>query len=217
MEECTIPHTFLLKTCVSSTRSMVLQTDVSSPRPPSREKTGLGTARTALSHQRAHAPVARTPTPLVRMCLKLDASSSRPRIPPFSLPCRPEEPIKTLKNQCFLKTGIGGQGSFSSGHFTGCVAGRSCKPPHHRPPPPPVPEGCTKKAVATFSWSPSFEAHVSTNFRSGLLIFQRAFCSGVSAGPRQSALSPIWEGLRSPSLPPPPPTSGVGTPKCFEN
>jgi hypothetical protein len=65
------------------------------------------------------------------------------------------------KNQCFLKYGVG-HGVHSVGRFTGCVRGANCTAPPPPPPPPPpapVPEGCTTKATARFSWSAEMEAY----------------------------------------------------------
>ena len=80
------------------------------------------------------------------------------------------------KNMCFLKYGVG-VGHHSVGRFTGCVSGVNCTAPPPPPPPPPpapVPEGCTTKAVARFSWSPEMEAygtgeHMNTHSRPGRL------------------------------------------------
>ena len=65
------------------------------------------------------------------------------------------------KNMCFLKYGVG-KGSHSVGRFSGCVAGANCTappPPPAPPPPAPVPEGCTTKAVARFSWLAGMDAY----------------------------------------------------------
>ena len=80
------------------------------------------------------------------------------------------------KNMCFLKYGVG-QGHHSVGRLTGCVSGVNCTAPPPAPPPPPpapVPEGCTSKAVARFSWSAEMEAygtgeHMNTHSITGRL------------------------------------------------